>query len=198
VNKLITISGTHGTGKTTILKEINKELKWEVGIERYLNPFQTTYHAMLFFVCSFSFRDKEALEALEKRNVIIDRWSLIDIEAYIEAFESIDYLTTNEVIAIKLALNTSHSSLIKPDLAILLDSRPETILYRLKEFRTPSKHHIHERDIRALTAIRNSFINKFHKINAEINKIIIISTDGKTPSEIVTEIMQDRKFIELF
>lgn len=196
MNKLITISGTHGTGKTTILNQINKELKWGVGIERALNPFQTTYHAMLFFVCSFSFRDEKALEALEKKNVIIDRWSLIDIEAYIEAFESIHYLSTNEMLAIKLALNTSLSNMIKPDLAILLDAKPETILFRLKKFSPPSKHHIHERDIKALTAIRNTFLKKFDQINSEVKKIII-STDGKTPSDIVTEIRQHENFNEL-
>jgi thymidylate kinase len=195
MNKLITISGTHGTGKTTILNLINKELNWGIGIDRALNPFQTTYQAMLFFVSSFSLRDKNALEVLAKENIIIDRWSLIDIEAYIEVFENINYLSVKEKNAISLALNTSDSKRIKPRLAILLDSKPETILDRLKKFRTPSKHHIHERDFKALSAIRNTFLKKFKQIKDV--ETMIISTDGKSPMEIVEEIKNHKKFANL-
>jgi len=187
-NKLITISGIHGTGKSTILNLINKKINWKEGVEREKNPFQNTFQAMLFFVCSFSYRDLMVAKDRDYNDIIIDRWSTKDIEAYIEAFENIGYLTSLEKNAIKNALNASPSCQIQPDLAIFLDSNVETILERLTKFREPSKHHIHERDCVALEELRKTFLKKFSAINNV--DILKISTDGKRPEEIVCEILE--------
>jgi len=186
--KIITISGVHGAGKSTILNLLNKQLNWKEGIEREKNPFQSTFHAMLFFVCSFSLRDLMVLKDTSTFNTIIDRWSIMDIEAYIEAFENIGYLTTIEKKAISNALKASPSNLILPQLSIYLETNVDTILERLAKFRVPSIHHIHERDPIALKELTKSFSKKFKGLNNV--DIIKITTDGKSPDEIVCEILE--------
>jgi thymidylate kinase len=188
-NQIITISGVHGSGKSTILELLKKIIKFNSGIERAKNPFQTTFHAMLFFVCSFSHRDAVAIEANKICDIILDRWSTIDIQSYIDAFLNIQYLTYSEKEAIQHALQVSPSKNITPNIAILLDATPEAILFRLKKFRKPSKHHIHERDLKALTAIREAFLENFSKLNNSETKIIRIFTNDKSPNEVLNEIL---------
>jgi thymidylate kinase len=191
-NSLITLSGVHGVGKSTIMELLNQKLDWNLGIKREKNPFQSTFQAMLFFICSFSWRDQNALKELKTANLLLDRWSFIDIQAYIKGLVALELLTREEGHVISNTLIISPSRQIKPQLGVLLDAPPETILYRLETFRKPSKHHIFERDISVITAVRHEFYTIFKRLKNENlypeTEIIILDTNDKTPEDVVTEI----------
>lgn len=191
-NRIITISGIHGVGKSTIILQILKLQNFAKGLERPKNPFQTSYEAMLFFISAFSWRDKEASKV--NGPILLDRWSYIDIGVYIKTLESLKHISTFEASVLFQALEQSYCKKISPSLAIFLDDEPSNILVRIKVFRDPSKHHIFERDLEFISKLREIFLSEFEAMISDqsienANSYNIVKINKRSPEKVAEEII---------
>ena len=182
--QIITLSGVHGVGKSTIINILHSLLSFNEGEKRPKNYFQTPYEAMLFFIAAFSDRDKKVNQS-GNGIYILDRYSYIDIKIYIKALKEIDYISENECKSLLIALDNGYSIKIRPTLSFLLHDKPENILNRIKKFREPSKHHLFERDIKFIRTLENLFLSEFQYMKQNfLNQFYITSINNQEPSKI--------------
>ena len=187
-SRIITFSGVHGVGKSTIIKNLHAYMNFEEGVERPKNYFKTPFEAMLFFIAAFSNRDRN-LKNRKNITYVLDRYSFLDIKVYLDALKELSYLNNEEYTSLVSVLNFSYSKKINPDNSFLLDDKPENILHRIEKFREPSKHHIFERDIRFIKVLREKFIENYHDLkDKSIQRFHIISVDFRDPSIIAKEV----------
>lgn len=190
--KLITVSGVHGVGKSETITQLRKKIGFTEGSNRPSNPFQTPYEAMLFFIAAFSKRDQDVNKL--KASVLLDRWSSVDIEVYINSLSILKYINSNEALVLSNALHRSSSENLIPDLAILLDDDPENILNRIKSFRIPSKHHIYERDIEFIKTLRKNFLNVFENLKTrdQYKELVVLTVfvNNRTYELVAEEILE--------
>lgn len=185
--KIITFSGVHGVGKTTILERIASDIHYKPSFVRPPNPFLSPYEGMLFFIAAFSWRDQKAIET--KDDVILDRWASIDILVYIKALLELGRINKEQYKSLVDALKHSSSNRIQPIISVLLDDKPANILARIEMHREPSRNHIYERDLEFISSLRNIFYAIFNELkNKSAISIVVINVDGRTPDQIAMEV----------
>lgn len=189
MNKVISVSGVHGVGKSTIINRISSIYNLIPSIPRPQNPFTTPYEAMLFFIAAFSWRDNSIRE--QNRNALIDRWSICDISIYVDSLHIMEKISKHQHRALLGALGQSESHLLVPNVAILLDDAPSSILKHIESF-APSIHHILERDIQFISILRDGFIRRFKELDRSQSdpKIMIIEVNGKGIDDVCTEVAE--------
>jgi len=187
-SNIVTFSGVHGVGKSTIINNLHGYFKFVEGKERHKNYFHTPFETMLFFIAAYSDRDRN-LKNRKNITYILDRFSYVDIKVYLDSLNELSYLTNEEYNSLVSVLNQSHSKKITPICCFLLDDTPKNILHRIEKFREPSKHHIFERDLRFITKLRENFIESFKILQKDsTQKFYIISMNYRSPSLIIDEV----------
>ena len=192
---LVTISGVHGVGKTSLLMHAQKRLGGISLIDRPKNPFQTPFEAMLFFVASFSQRDR--LINQQSGLTWCDRWAMHDIAVYAWTLFELGHLSRLEAEAIVRALRRSESFGVRPDVAILIDDEPEAILSRIEQYRKPSPHHIFERDKEFISALRIHFLARFRDlVSKKKQRIFIVAVNNRPACDVAEEaILEVRRLL---
>lgn len=188
--KLVTLSGVHGVGKTTVVSLVRRMQDFKVGPERPLNPFQSSYEAMLFFIASFAWRDEQASQFVEP--TLLDRWAFVDIKIYIQTLELLGHINNNQCLALQEVLKHSFSGRVKPDVAILLDDSSANILYRLEHFRQPSKYRIFERDLSFISALRERFLSTFRLLESKETgkvRVHVFNVNKCSPDQIAEKVL---------
>ena len=199
-NIVISIEGVHGVGKTTIFNLFKKKAgesnhKFKFLPERYVKvppfPFgsqdkQIAFRSELHFLQQFIKRNQNVTNFVEKYNgriIILDR-SPLCVLIYSKSLnlKEKDY---------HLIEDTYNSVKWKEDHIIYLTAEVDTLLKRIiqrgslekirKEWNEGEKEYI----LKIL-----SFYNQFLVPKKEKNKITIITTENKTPEQVLTEIEQ--------
>jgi len=193
---IVTVSGVHGVGKSTVCKYLQRSFNLGPEIERPSNPFKDSYHSMLFFVASFSARDSKVKE--QALPMAVDRYSFHDIAVYIEVLKKLDKITREDYWRLRSINITALLHSLEPEIAILLDDDVESLLLRLQN-RGGKTGHIFEYDPEVLYHLNEAFIREFatweitrawfNAMDIPRPPVLRVSVRNRTASEIGLEVL---------
>ncbi|MDQ1350520.1 MAG: hypothetical protein QG657_822 [Acidobacteriota bacterium] len=137
-NVIVSISGVHGVGKTTLITKICELTGYLASPKRVPNPFNDETLSLMFYVLSFACRDDEInrMEGL----IFIDRDSARDILVDVWAHRELGYINSNSERCIVSACEDVLCPRRHIDYSFLLDDNPEEILKRIIKRPLPAGH----------------------------------------------------------
>ena len=159
---LISISGCHGVGKSTILDSVKKNYDCILPPKTIPNPFSE--NAILSFIHYIIERNKQH-QYLNKRRaerIITDRYGFLDTSIYVQSLFECGFISKSEQNLFSRVVNNLADVWITPKLICILCASPEEILNRLKNREKLSKNHFNPFDINLIESINNNFYNTYH------------------------------------
>lgn len=159
---LISISGCHGVGKSTILDSVKKNYDCILPPKTIPNPFSE--NAILSFIHYIIERNKQH-QYLNKRRaerIITDRYGFLDTSIYVQTLFECGRISKSERNLFGRVVNSLTDVWISPKLVCILCASPEEILNRLRNRKKTSRNHYDPFDINLLKNINNNFYNTYH------------------------------------
>lgn len=193
---ILTISGAHGVGKSTLCELLAARTGFAASPERHPNPFpEDTYNGLLYFIASYSHRD--SLIRANPRNWILDRWSYRDIAVYIDGLYALNRLSSSQQRTLKIVKREVLYNTLEPTIAVmLLDSTPAVMERLIK--RGGKAGHLFEFDRDLMSVLNQMFREEFQDARhsgweparATIQpQIRIVDVCGRPVNEVAAEVI---------
>ena len=137
-NRIVSVSGVHGVGKSTLVSELCKLHGAPLPPLRLPSPFEDLFLAFMFYILAFAKRDTSVFQRTglsfvdrhSARDMLVDIWTLYELKR----------LTDSQVDTLK---ETCHRILVPfgpPACSILLDDDIENVVSRIKSRPLPFGH----------------------------------------------------------
>lgn len=186
---IITIDGNIGSGKSSILNYLHKTLKNPVDLEPvdswqvYLNNIYNNKSNLFNFQVRIWLDRCWIQHNTENKNIFVERSPYFIKNCFIELAKKNNLITDVDYNTL-LDLHKKTDPLWLDNIYIYLKSKPDMCLTRIKKRNRQSENNITLEYLNDLHDLHEENVEKLKKIN----KVYIIEVEGKSISNIVTEI----------
>lgn len=186
---IITIDGNIGSGKSSILNYLHKTLKNPVDLEPvdswqvYLNNIYNNKSNLFNFQVRIWLDRCWIQHNTENKNIFVERSPYFIKNCFIELAKKNNLITDVDYNTL-LDLHKKTDPLWLDNIYIYLKSKPDMCLTRIKKRNRQSENNITLEYLNDLHDLHEEYVEKLKKIN----KVYIIEVEGKSISNIVTEI----------
>lgn len=193
---LLSLSGPHGVGKTTLISLLSARMGFRLPPQRSPNPFiDSPFYSMLYYILSFCHRDSAFYKL--GTSGIVDRHTMIDILVESQVFKNIGAINDQEFqIIIKFLYSMTNRDILSKNV-IFLNDKPDSILKRL-ELRPLSYGHIPELENNKeyMKKLCDAFFSEYK--NKELQKkynlydpelaLYMVDIDGRLAEDVIDEL----------
>jgi deoxyadenosine/deoxycytidine kinase len=186
---IITIDGNIGSGKSSILNYLHKTLKNPVDLEPvdswqvYLNNIYNNKSNLFNFQVRIWLDRCWIQHNTENKNIFVERSPYFIKNCFIELAKKNNLITDVDYDTL-LDLHKKTDPLWLDNIYIYLKSKPDMCLTRIKKRNRQSENNITLEYLNDLHDLHEENVEKLKKIN----KVYIIEVEGKSISNIVSEI----------
>tara|TARA_B100001758_G_C18414816_1_gene618709 strand:- start:1653 stop:2234 length:582 start_codon:yes stop_codon:yes gene_type:complete len=186
---IITIDGNIGSGKSSILNYLHKTLKNPVDLEPvdswqvYLNNIYNNKSNLFNFQVRIWLDRCWIQHNTENKNIFVERSPYFIKNCFIELAKKNNLITDVDYNTL-LDLHKKTDPLWLDNIYIYLKSKPDMCLTRIKKRNRQSENNITLEYLNDLHDLHEENVEKLKKIN----KVYIIEVEGKSISNIVSEI----------
>ena len=186
---IITIDGNIGSGKSSILNYLHKTLKNPVDLEPvdswqvYLNNIYNNKSNLFNFQVRIWLDRCWIQHNTENKNIFVERSPYFIKNCFIELAKKNNLITDVDYNTL-LDLHKKTDPLWLDNIYIYLKSKPDMCLTRIKKINRQSENNITLEYLNDLHDLHEENVEKLKKIN----KVYIIEVEGKSISNIVSEI----------
>lgn len=181
----VSISGCHGTGKSSVIRELCKKNNWatlpETVIPITQEELNSQFKRQVWFYLNH--KKRELLKLPKKGVKVGDRWAN-DIKIYNKASQKMGWLTENEAERIGQLMELADWK--NPDIEIVLFASSKELRERVGKRKRKSKNKLCEGDVEFLKRVNEEFIN-YAKQNNGLREVHLVDTTKKSVKEVAVE-----------
>lgn len=195
-NRIVSVSGVHGVGKSTLVSELCKLHGVPLPPSRLPNPFQDLFLAFMFYILAFAKRDTSVFQRTglsfvdrhSARDILVDIWTLYELRR----------LTDSQVDTLKETCQRILMPFGPPACSILLDDDIENVVIRIKARPLPPGHPPDlEYDREYIKAILKNFRREFESEEITVGRFGMkiaspfsrfVSVEGASPCTLTARV----------